>query len=298
MTKNKSEHSVDAVSTTVAVPNVATQATNVTGENDSTSIKNFHSKINFVLTDIDDTLTNEGELLPEAYESLWVLKRAGIKVIPVTGRPAGWCEMIARFWPVSAVVGENGAFYFMYKNKKMHRHFSQNEIERSQNQKKLEHIKKEILQSVPGCALASDQFCRVADLAIDFCEDVPALPEEKIQEIVSVFTKHGAIAKVSSIHVNGWFGNHDKLTQSLYLLKHEFRLDENTIQDQCAFVGDSPNDEPMWKYFKNSLAVSNVKKFLPKLTHQPRFIANSEGGIGFAEIVDQMSKSILKSRES
>src|SRR4051812_18334202 len=65
-----------------------------------------------VCLDIDDTLSTEGQLTADAYEALWRLKAAGHAVVPITGRPAGWCDHIARFWPVDAVVGENGAFTF------------------------------------------------------------------------------------------------------------------------------------------------------------------------------------------
>ena len=86
-------------------------------------ISDFKSSLKFLLTDIDDTLTDEGQLGAEAYEALWDLHKAGVHVVPITGRPAGWCEMIARMWPVSGIVGENGGFYFRYHNKTMQRHF-------------------------------------------------------------------------------------------------------------------------------------------------------------------------------
>ena len=70
------------------------------------------SRVRFVLMDIDDTLTLKGKLLSSSYSALWKLKEAGLVVIPVTGRPAGWCDLIAREWPVDGVIGENGALAF------------------------------------------------------------------------------------------------------------------------------------------------------------------------------------------
>jgi HAD superfamily hydrolase (TIGR01484 family) len=165
--------------------------------------------VRVVLTDIDDTVTTEGMLTAAGYAALENLKRAGFIVIPVTGRPAGWCDHIARMWPVDAVVGENGAFYFRYDReaRKMHQHFWAKPEDLKQNRIKLDAVEKEVLASIPGTALASDQAYRLADLAIDFCEDVPALPESEVDRIVAVFERHGAQAKVSSIHVNGWFGD-------------------------------------------------------------------------------------------
>jgi len=251
----------------------------------------FKSKIQFVFSDIDDTMTDHGRLGPEAYQALWDLSRAGIHVIPVTGRPAGWCEMIARMWPVTAVVGENGGFYFRYHNQKMHRHFFFDEATQTENRKKLELIKTEVLSQVPGCALASDQFCRLMDLAIDFCEDVPPIGAANVQKIVQIFEKHGAQAKVSSIHVNGWFGNYNKVSMVQEFLRREFQLSPEKSLPICAFVGDSPNDEPMFEVFPHSFGVKNIEEFLDQIKKKPAYVAGFRGGLGFAQIAAQILRS-------
>jgi HAD superfamily hydrolase (TIGR01484 family) len=191
--------------------------------------------------------------------------------------------MIARLWPVYAVIGENGAFYFKY-DKKMNRVFQQKEKVIKSNRKKLDKIQKEILKKVKGSAVSSDQFCRIFDLAIDFCEDVKPLPKSKIEDIVRIFEKHGATAKVSSIHVNGWFGKFDKLSMCSKFMKKEFGIDIKKNNLNCVFIGDSPNDEPMFEFFQNSIAVKNIEKFLPQLTHKPRFITQNESAHGFVEV--------------
>jgi HAD superfamily hydrolase (TIGR01484 family) len=252
------------------------------------SINTFKHSLQFLFTDIDDTLTDEGHLHAAAYEALWKLSEAGIKVIPVTGRPAGWCEMIARMWPVHGVVGENGAFYFRYYDRKMHRYFFTGENTRLHNQKKLEMIREEVLEAVPGCSVASDQFCRLFDLAIDFCEDVPALPSSEVQKIVNVFHKHGAQAKVSSIHVNGWFGDYDKLTMVLKYLEKEWNISPETAKEVAGFSGDSPNDEPMFAYFPHSFGVANIQNFITSLKNPPQYVATQRGGNGFVEIAKQI----------
>jgi len=101
----------------------------------------------FVLLDIDDTLTTDGRLAADSYRALEALHQRGFIVIPVTGRPAGWCDMIARFWPVHAVVGENGAFYFSYDHdrRKMHRRHALSQAERSANRKRLDALAAAIL---------------------------------------------------------------------------------------------------------------------------------------------------------
>lgn len=253
----------------------------------------FKDSLSVLLTDIDDTMTDEGTLGGAAYQALWRLKEANIQVIPVTGRPAGWCEMIARMWPVSGVIGENGAFYFRYdhKLKKMFRGFSSENSERMQNQKKLALIQEQILKEVPGVGIASDQFCRLFDLAVDFCEDVPPLPRDQVEKIKTIFESHGAVAKISSIHVNGWFGNYDKLSSSLTFLKNELRMTDAQIQRECGFAGDSPNDEPMWGYFQNSFAVANIQKFWNDLKNKPNYVCQEKGGAGFVELANQLIKN-------
>lgn len=251
------------------------------------TLDRFNSKgVRFLFTDIDDTLTDEGRLGPEAYDALWRLQNAGIQVIPVTGRPAGWCEMIARFWPVHGVVGENGGFYFRYHERKMQRRFAFDERTQEANRAKLEAVRKEVLAEIPGCAIASDQFSRLMDLAVDFAEDVGPLSERQIDAIVNVFVRHGAQAKVSSIHVNGWFGTYDKLSMCREYAKNELRLDLEAANEAFAFSGDSPNDEPMFAFFKNSFAVANVRNFLSRIQNPPAFVSFKEGGRGFVEIAD------------
>jgi HAD superfamily hydrolase (TIGR01484 family) len=253
------------------------------------SLSDFNAnQIRVVLTDIDGTLTQEGRLPAHSYDSLWKLADAGIKVIPVTGRPAGWCELIARLWPVDGVVGENGALYFRLNGGRMERFFAREKSLRKTDREKLRAIRLEILKMVPGCAVASDQFSRLFDLAIDFSEDVTPLPVEKIQEIVAIFKKHGAIAKVSNIHVNGWFGEHDKVSTCRTYLSKEFGYSEKQMREHCIFVGDSPNDEPMFEFFPHSFAVANIKDFLKQLKHKPAYVAESEESLGFCEVVEHL----------
>src|SRR4051812_28023917 len=195
-----------------------------------------------VLTDVDEPVSTDGPLTAEAYGALAALKQAGLTVIPVTGRPAGWCDMIARFWPVDAVVGENGAFWMWHdlRQKKLRTRFIQSAAERADGRRRLEAIRADVLREVPGCAIASDQSYRLADLAVDFCEDVPALPPADVERIVAIFERHGATAKISSIHVNGWFGTYDKLTTSTAMMAELFGVDIKRDKAAYVFSGDSP----------------------------------------------------------
>ncbi len=254
-------------------------------------LEKFDSKkIKYVFADIDDTITTDGKLSAEGYAALWNLQSHGKIVIPVTGRPAGWCDMIARFWPVDAVIGENGAFYFKYDSqlKKMRRIWSYDDETRLQHRNQLKALEFEILHSVPKAAVSADQFSRLFDLAIDFCEDVPPLAPSEVQKIVDVFKKHGAQAKVSSIHVNGWFGDHDKLTMCREYCKNEWSLDIDKDNSMCLFIGDSPNDEPMFGHFVNSVGVANVNSFKDQLKTPPKFICKNKSGDGFVEMSEHL----------
>jgi len=239
-----------------------------------------------VFFDIDDTFTTRGKIPAASFDALWKLKDAGIKLVPITGRPGGWCDHIVRMWPVDGVVGENGAFYFWMDEHegKLKKRFLDPEDVRKKNRGRLGGIRDEILSAVPGCAVASDQSYRETDLAIDFREDVTPLGWDDIEKICRIFQKHGAQFKVSSIHVNGWVGGHDKLSTTRVFVRERWGMDLDSVRDRFFFCGDSPNDEPMFSYFPHTAGVRNVLLFAGRMKHLPAFIADSEGGEGFAEI--------------
>ncbi len=252
------------------------------------------NKVKVIFCDIDDTISFEGKILPETYSSLWDLNKKNIKIVPITGRCAGWVDHIARFWPVSGVIGENGALY-MYMDNKNHlkrRYYLENP-QAQDAKKKLNLIKKEVLSKFPTCKVASDQPYREFDLAIDFCEDVPQLSMEEVQEIVKIYEKYGATAKISSIHVNGWFGDFNKLKMTQIFAKEVLGLSLEDELDKVLFIGDSPNDQSMFEFFHISVGVANITKFTNIITHPPRYITKKESGLGFAEMV-----SVLLSKRS
>lgn len=247
-------------------------------------------RVAVLFTDIDDTLTTDGRLPGCAYQALEDLMAAGIAVAPVTGRPAGWCDMIARIWPVAGVVGENGAFYFAYDRTlhKMRRRFARPEATRAQDRVRLQTVRARILAEVPMAAISADQLYREADLAVDFCEDVPALPQAQIDRIVAIFHEEGAVAKVSSIHVNGWYGDYDKLTMTRRFAADILGLDIAAARERVVFVGDSPNDAPMFGYFPNACGVANVLHFKGRIEAEPAYVTRAEGGQGFVEVADRL----------
>lgn len=246
-----------------------------------------------IFADIDDTMSLHGKIPEAAYSAMWKLKEAGIRMIPVTGRPAGWVDHITRMWPVDAVVGENGAFYFFLdesrgRDGKLVRRFVQDEDTRESNTIKLFELYDELKVNIPQIELASDQGYREIDIAIDFCEDIPRLSDRAINEIVEHYQEAGAQAKISSIHVNAWYGDHDKYSCCRLLLKERFQEQIDEVKSKYLYIGDSPNDEPFFAEFENSVGVANVTEFLDLMQSPPGYVCTKPGGEGFAELVDHI----------
>ena len=242
-----------------------------------------------VFTDVDGTLTTRGKLPAQTYSALERLHRAGIKVVPVTGRSIAWCEVIARLWPVDAAIGENGAFA-MRVDARGHlvTDFVDDAQTRNRNLERIREVGAEILRAVPGSALASDQAWHAADLAIDHAEQVLPLPQSAVRHIVDIMRTHGMHATVSSIHVNGWFGKHDKLSASVALARRAFGVELHAEREHWVFVGDSANDAAMFEFFPLSVGVANVLDVIDTLPVPPAYLTSAEGGSGFAEVAERI----------
>ncbi len=241
-------------------------------------------RLTHFFTDIDDTLTADGLIPAASFSAMWDLHRAGIKVIPVTGRPAGWCDHIARMWPVAGVVGENGAFSYSYDRERrlMRRTFSDPGLADAGRHRALDTVARRVLREVPGTALAADQAFRLSDVAIDYCEDVPPLPPHQLDRICAILREEGVHFKVSSIHVNFWKGDFDKLTGVQRFLESQ-GLEWETVREQAIFIGDSPNDEPLFAGFAHSGAVGSLRRDLDRLQALPEFLTRGGPADGFQE---------------
>jgi hypothetical protein len=233
------------------------------------------------MMDIDDTITTGGKLGAEAYKAMWDLHEKGYIVIPITGRPAGWCDLIAREWPVHGVVGENGALVFWQDNDTVRRMYHPEAVRN--DQPVFSRIRDRVLAEVPGSRVAGDQFCRMFDLAIDFAEDEPVLSLDDACRIQRICEEEGAVAKISSIHVNTWLGQYDKLGMLLRFLSEKFGYDDERDREQAVFFGDSPNDEPMFSHFPVSIGVASVEKYRELFSRLPSYVTRQSGGAGFAE---------------
>ncbi len=240
-----------------------------------------------LFTDLDDTLTTGGKLPASAYDALWRLHGAGIAVVVVTGRPAGWADLIMRLWPVTAVVGENGACIYMLDGQgRASRRYVLDEAMRRANRAALDVIGRDIVREVPGLKLASDQCFRETDLAIDICEDVPDLDAGTMARIRSILDDRGTTYKVSSIHINAWFGEYDKAMTCMSFVREV--LGDDPESQRHMFVGDSPNDEPLFEAFPLSVGVRNIERYSSRMTHPPMYVTPSAGSCGFVELADHV----------
>jgi HAD superfamily hydrolase (TIGR01484 family) len=244
-----------------------------------------------LMTDIDDTLTRDGAIEPAALEALHALAAAGLPVVAITGRPAGWSEPFAMAWPVAAIVAENGAVALMNRAGRLERAFVQDAATRAHHARRLAEVLARIEREVPGARRAQDSAGRLTDIAIDHSE-FTQLPPAAIDAVVALMRAEGLTATVSSIHVNGWFGTHDKFSGACWMARELFGVDLQAELAHWAYVGDSTNDQVMFERFPHSVGVANLVRFAAQLTHWPAYLAPAERGAGFA----QVAQAVLQAR--
>ena len=259
-----------------------------------------------LLTDIDDTLTTDGAITPDALQALADLKAAGLSVVAITGRPVGWSEPFAAQWPVDAIVAENGAVALRraaedlneiglqrLSNKRwqLSKSYQQAPAIRQQNYARMQQVLAQIEAEVPSARRATDSAGRETDIAIDHSE-FTHLPQDAIDHAVRLMRAAGMNATVSSIHINGWFGDHNKLEGARWIVRELWGRNLDAEMDRWVYVGDSTNDQLMFQHFEHSVGVANVARFVPQLQHLPRYVTQGERGAGFAEV----ARAILANR--
>jgi len=237
-----------------------------------------------LFTDIDDTLTDDGVIEPATLAALASLHDAGLPVIAITGRPMGWSVPVARDTALSAVVAENGAVALFHDAQgALVTEYAQDEATRARNGQRLRDVARRILAEVPGATLARDSAGRVTDIAIDHAE-FATLNDERIAEVVALMQSEGMNATVSSIHVNGWFGEHNKLSGARWIVRRLLGRDVEAEREQWVYVGDSTNDQLLFAHFPLSVGVANLRQFADRLTVWPAWITQSDRGKGFCEV--------------
>jgi len=216
------------------------------------------------------------------------IKGAGLVVLPITGRPAGWCDLIAREWPVERRRGRKRRLRVLGGAAGAASESPCPSGRDPQRRPRPALALRRSHSEVPGCRPARDQFARLYDIAIDFAEEEPALPLSDALKIKAICDEEGAKAKVSSIHVNAWMGDYDKLSMATSYLAARFGYDDGRDRAAVLFAGDSPNDEPMFAHFPMACGVANVRRYEKLMRVQPAFVATKECGAGFAEIADTL----------
>ena len=255
-----------------------------------------------VLTDIDDTLTTDGAITADALQALADLKASGLHVIPITGRPVGWSEPFAAAWPVDSIVAENGAVALLRasrnfapnglqspcdKLEQLLKLYQQDAATRASNFARMQQVLAEIEAAVPGARRATDSPGRETDIAIDHSE-FTHLPQAAIDQAVALMHAAGMNATVSSIHINGWFGAHNKLEGARWIVRELFGRDLDAELERWVYIGDSTNDQLMFAHFPHSVGVANIARFVPQLQHLPRYVTQGERGAGFAELAQSL----------
>ena len=252
--------------------------------------QNSRQKIVGVFTDIDDTLTTEGAITSDALQALLDLKAAGLMVIPITGRPVGWSIPFASTWPVNAMVAENGAVALLHDatQNQIRKIYQQDLVTRTHNFQEMQRIAQRVLNEIPGTVMAQDSQGRETDIAFDHSE-FHHLSREQIQQVLKLLQQEGMTATVSSIHINAWFGDHNKWHGAQWILKDLTGRDLNQELDQWVYVGDSTNDQVMFEHFTQSVGVANIRRFENELKYLPKYISKQERGAGFAELAQLLS---------
>jgi hypothetical protein len=147
----------------------------------------------------------------------------------------------------------------------------------------MQRIAQKVLKEIPGTVMAQDSAGRETDIAVDHSE-FHHLSTQQIQQVLTLLQQEGMTATVSSIHINAWFGDHNKWHGAQWILKELTGRDLIQELDQWVYVGDSTNDQVMFEHFTHSVGVANIRRFGNELQHLPKYIASKERGAGFAEV--------------
>jgi len=244
-----------------------------------------------VFSDIDDTLTHEGAVVPEAYAALIRARAAGLRVVLVTGRPAGWAEVLASLWPVDAAIAENGGIAYLRRGRRLERiYFAPGEPDA--DALRLAALADDILRTFPFARRSDDCTLRITDVAFDIGETLQ-LAAAEIAALTARCRELGARTLVSSVHAHACFHAADKAQMSARVASVLWGESQAEVAQHYAFVGDSPNDQAAFSFFTASIGVANVARYAAELRPPPRYVTPSPNGRGFAEAID----AILADRE-
>jgi HAD superfamily hydrolase (TIGR01484 family) len=242
-----------------------------------------------VFCDVDDTLTHEGVVVPEAYAAIVRARAAGLRVVLVTGRPAGWAEVLASLWPIDAAIAENGGIAYLKRGRRVERlYFAPGDP--ADDARRLAGLADEVVQTFAFARCADDSPLRVTDVAFDVGENQQLAPDQ-IDAITSHCRALGARTLVSSVHAHACFHTADKAQMSARVAAVLWNESAEEVAERYAFVGDSPNDQAAFAFFAASIGVANVARYVAVLQPPPRYVTPSPCGHGFTELIDALVAS-------
>jgi HAD superfamily hydrolase (TIGR01484 family) len=232
-----------------------------------------------VAFDLDDTLLDHGQLAEATYAALFRLREAGLTLYGVTGRPAGWAEVLARLFPVAAIVAENGAVFCARRGDRVRLVDSVDAATRHTRNAKLALLLQDFAERFPDFELADDVRARVSDRTFDIGEYRRVAPD-RVAEASAYLTQQGARVFVSSVHLHATFDYADKASDAVRLLSADSGLDATSVRHAFAYLGDSENDASCFAAFPVSIGVANLRG---RATLRPRYITTQPMGAGVAE---------------
>jgi HAD superfamily hydrolase (TIGR01484 family) len=242
-----------------------------------------------VFTDVDGTLTTDNVLESQTLAAMERLRARGVKLVLVSGRPSGWGECWIRTLPIEGAIVENGALYYARESSSLVRkHYVQSSAVRLRNRHRLFREIRAAIRRVPRARLSADSLQTEVDLAIDYNEQVRLGTEAAIR-FESILRRRGVTAVRSSVHVNCWIGDFNKLSTARRFIHRQWGLILRDQDPRFVYVGDSFNDAPMFAGFGLSVGVANVREIIEHIDHPPAFVTRGREGRGFEEVVRRIS---------
>jgi len=249
-------------------------------------VTELRGPIRALFSDVDGTMTTGDRIEAKTYEALERLGEAGIPVIMVTGRPAGFGQAFMKMTPVLACVAENGGVTFVRDGRRLIKQYGVPAASLPEWRRRMNDIAIEVMSKCPGMRLSSDSKYREVDLAIDWNEETQ-LPVSDAEIAVQLIKKAGLEAVRSSVHVNFGPPMFDKLSACLAVVRSVLKGDPTQL-DSYVYVGDALNDAPMFKGFPQSVGVANVKQWWDELAFKPAFVTEAAEGAGLRELVEHL----------
>ncbi|HEU4614279.1 MAG TPA: HAD-IIB family hydrolase [Kofleriaceae bacterium] len=249
-------------------------------------LSELRGPVRALFSDVDGTMTTGDRIEASTYEALERLGNAGIPVIMVTGRPAGFGHAFMKMTPVVACVAENGGVTFVREGRKLVKSYGVPAASLPEWRRRMNDIAVDVMSKVPGARLSSDSKYREVDLAIDWNEE-QSLSREEAETCVRLIQKAGFAAVRSSVHVNFGPPHFDKLSACQQIVRRVLGGDITDLVPYV-YVGDALNDAPMFAGFPTSVGVANVRTWWDELAHKPAYITERPEGAGLRELVSHV----------